>query len=385
MILVTDGLWRKSLGVVRSLGRVGFRVAVGEMTPVCCSFFSRYCSRRLLYPSPRTRPDSFIKYIRKKLETGDYRAIYPMEEETLLLLGRERNWITDLTLFPFAQNDSIEKVRDKGNLMELAREMDFPIPKTVIIDNAEELEERIDEIPIPAVIKPRVGSGGRGIEYVNEKSRLVSAYKKVEKNHDRPIIQEYIPGESYGVSCLGDGCGGMPAVFIHRRLRTYPVSGGSSTLAESTASPELVNLSEVLISVLRWFGVAMVEFRLDERDGRFKLIEMNPRFWGTVALSTACGVNFPELLYRLANEEEIKPVRKWKTGVRARWLFPGEILHFIKNRQAQKEWKTFFKKPGEKYIDLVADPADPFPLAGKILSIINFLVFPELFKIIKGA
>ncbi|MCL5035734.1 MAG: ATP-grasp domain-containing protein [Chloroflexi bacterium] len=383
MILITDGLWRKSLGAVRSLGRAGFDISVGEMTPLCTSFFSRYCKQRFVYPSPRTRPAEFTEFILDKLRSGDYEAIFPMEEETLLLLGKERDAISKLTIYPFTENDKIEAVRDKARLMKTAAEAGFPVPKTIVVAGAEELKERIDEIPIPAVVKPRISSGARGIEYVEERDQILPAYKKVDEQYNNPIIQEYIPGESYGVPCLGDGSGGMPAVFIHRRIRSYPVKGGSSTLAESDYSEDLIGLASGLIEHLRWYGVAMLEFRRDERDGKFKLLEMNPRFWGTTALPTACGVNFPLLLYRMAKGEKISPVRKWKTGVRARWLFPGEILHFLNSGQARKDWKNFFKKPGDEYIDLVADPEDPWPALGKLLSSVNFLIYPELKKFIR--
>jgi len=385
LILVTDGLWRKSLAVARSLGRAGKQVAVGEMTPLCCAFFSTYCREKLLYPSPRTKPDRFVEFIKDKLKTGKYEAIYPMEEETLLLLGKERDWICEHTLFPFPENAMIESVRDKASLMKTAEQAGFPVPKTILVNNAEELEERIDEVPLPAVIKPRISSGARGIEYVREREELIPAYNRVDSKYSRPLIQEFIPGESFGVPCLGDGEGGMPAVFIHRRLRSYPTSGGSSTLAESVESSKLVEIAERWIKHLRWYGVAMLEFRLDERDGRFKLIEMNPRFWGTTALPTACGVNFPLLLYKMAAGEEIPHIREWKTGVKARWLFPGEILHYLDNKDARKNWKTFFKKPGDEYIDLVADPEDPYPMVGKILSTLNFGIYPELRKMLGEA
>ncbi|MCK5553806.1 MAG: hypothetical protein KAJ09_11715, partial [Deltaproteobacteria bacterium] len=86
-VFVTDGHWRKTLAVVRSLGRRGIRVTVGESTGIATSFFSKYCSRRVVYPSPIGNSDEFLQRLRREVATG-YRAIYPMEEETLLLLAR---------------------------------------------------------------------------------------------------------------------------------------------------------------------------------------------------------------------------------------------------------------------------------------------------------
>ena len=67
-VLVTDGHWRKTLAVVRSLGRKGIRVTVGERTFLNTSFFSKYCSRRIVYPSPRRHPDPFIEFLLEEIK-----------------------------------------------------------------------------------------------------------------------------------------------------------------------------------------------------------------------------------------------------------------------------------------------------------------------------
>ena len=70
----------------------------------------------------------------------------------------------------------------------------------------------------------------------------------------------------------------------------------------------------------------MVEFKKDPRDGQCKLMEINPRFWGSLELSVLSGVNFPYLLYRMETEGDIEPVIDYKEGIRCRWLLPGDIV-----------------------------------------------------------
>lgn len=67
---------------------------------------------------------------------------------------------------------------------------------------------------------------------------------------------------------------------MHKRMREYPITGGSSTAAESMYDPELRDLGLTLLKALDWHGVAMVEFKKDSRDGKYKLMEINPKFWG---------------------------------------------------------------------------------------------------------
>ena len=73
----------------------------------------------------------------------------------------------------------------------------------------------------------------------------------------------------------------------------------------------------------------MVEFRVDKRDGLPKLLEINPRFWGSLHLSIQSGIDFPYMLYEITNGEESTPILDFKKGVQSRWLF-GELSRFIR-------------------------------------------------------
>src|SRR4030043_668399 len=129
-VLVTDGHFRKTLAVVRSLGRKGIAVTVGERTYLNTSFFSKYCTRRLVYPSPRRSPDQFIEFLLKEIKRNHYDCLFPMEEETLLLLARHQSEISQYTYLLIPDLKKIEFVRDKGNLMRFSEAHGIPTPKT---------------------------------------------------------------------------------------------------------------------------------------------------------------------------------------------------------------------------------------------------------------
>jgi predicted ATP-grasp superfamily ATP-dependent carboligase len=123
-----DGHWRKTLALVRSLGRKGIDVTVGERTYLNTSFFSKYCSRRIVYPSPRRYPDQFIDFITKEIKLNHYECLYSMEEETLLLLAQHRSEISRYTHLLIPDSQKIEFVRDKGNLLRFAEAHGIPTP-----------------------------------------------------------------------------------------------------------------------------------------------------------------------------------------------------------------------------------------------------------------
>jgi len=188
------------------------------------------------------------------------------------------------------------------------------------------LYRNIDDVTsYPVVVKGLIESGK--ISYANSPQELSRL------NLNDALIQEYIPGEGYGFFALFNQ--GRPrAIFMHKRIREYPITGGPSTVAESIYDDELKRQGLKLLKALKWHGVAMVEFKKDCRDGEFKLMEINPKFWGSLDLATAAGVDFPYLAARMAMDGDIEPLFSYKTGIRFRWPFPDDTLHLLANPAA---------------------------------------------------
>ncbi len=369
-VFVTDGHWRKTLAVVRSLGGRGIRVTVGESTRIATSFFSKYCSKRVIYPSSIRHPDRFLQRLRREVATG-YRAIFPMEEETLLLVARHRDLFERLAFLPIAPYEKIQFVRDKQRLLKFAMSKGIPCPRTSFFEGPDKV--RASRIELPAVIKPRMSSGAFGIRYVTEPQDLLSAYVGVHRKYPLPLVQERIPreGDSLGVSALFDEDSKVRAAFVHRRLREYPISGGPSTLRESVSHPQVLELGLSLLKALDWFGVAMVEFKMDPRDNTPKLMEVNPRFWGSLQLAIFSGVDFPYLIYRMAKGESFEPVLTYEVGRRSRWLLPGDLFHFFRNPNRFHLSPSFFDFfNGNTSYDIISI-RDPWPVLGRILTLLT--------------
>jgi predicted ATP-grasp superfamily ATP-dependent carboligase len=384
-VLVTDGHFRKTLAVVRSLGRKGIHVTVGERTFLNTSFFSKYCTRRLVYPSPRRSPDQFIEFLLKEIKENHYDCLFPMEEETLLLLAKYHSEISPYTYLLSPGLKKIEFVRDKRNLMEFAETHGIPTPKTFQISPSFSLsslmaEGRVGEIPIPAVIKPRISSGSFGIIYVKKREDLIPSYQSVHERYPFPLIQEWIPdgGGTFGFSALCDEASNIKAAFVHKKLRMYPVQGGPSTLREGVEHPQIMELGLSLFKSLNWAGVGMVEFKVDPRDGIPKLMELNPRFWGSLQLAIVSGVDFPYLILRMARGESFEPILRYNVGKRCRWLLLGDILHFLNNPNRFHLHPSFFHffDPNTSY-DIISKD-DPLALLGSVATFFTFLYDPEM-------
>jgi len=307
------------------------------------------------------------------------------------LLAQHRSEISKYTYLLVPDSQKIEFVRDKGNLLRFADAHGIPMPLTFHSPPTLSLPQQgggenggdsldPDSIPIPAVIKPRISSGSFGIAYVRKRQDLIPLYQKVHAQYPFPLVQEWIPdgGGTFGVSALFDDGSDVKAAFIHKKLRMYPVQGGPSTLREGVEHLQIMELSLSLLKSLNWTGVAMAEFKVDPRDGIPKLMEVNPRFWGSLHLAIISGVDFPYLILKMARGDKFDPVLSYTMGKRCRWLLFGDILHFLTNPHRFHLDPSFFHffDPDTSY-DIISQE-DPLPILGAMATFFTFLYDPEM-------
>jgi predicted ATP-grasp superfamily ATP-dependent carboligase len=232
----------------------------------------------------------------------------------------------------------------------------------------------------PAVIKPRISSGSFGIAYVKKREDLVPCYQRIHTRYPFPLIQEWIPdgGGTFGFSALFDEASNVQAAFVHKKLRMYPVEGGPSTLREGVEHPQVMELGLSLLRSLNWVGVAMAEFKVDPRDGIPKLMEINPRFWGSLHLAIVSGVDFPYLILKMARGEGFAPILHYSVGKHCRWLLFGDILHFLTNPRRFHLHPPFFHFFEPNTSDDIISKEDPLPVLGAIATFFTFLYDPEM-------
>jgi predicted ATP-grasp superfamily ATP-dependent carboligase len=348
-VLITSGDARTCLAAVRSLGRNGIEVKVADEERMPLAGFSRYCRGVVRYPPPRRDPERFLTFLSRHLRKERYGVVLPVEQDMFYLFSKHRDELGRLTKIPVAKFSAFQTAYDKALTFKAAAALGIPAPTTFFVESRAEVEELARRIQFPVVVKPRMGSGSRAVGYAANATELLTLWQEVHLFQPRPLIQERIPsgGETIGVSVLFNLQSELRACFVHRRIREFPLSGGPSTLRESVSRPEIADVAIRFLQELGWSGVAMVEFKVDPRDGVAKLIEVNPKFWGSLNLAIASGVDFPALLYRTAVDGDVAPVLQYRLGVRSRFL-PGDLLHFLANPNRWRIEPPFFRfrEPG---------------------------------------
>ena len=309
-VLVTDTHYKNGLCAVRSLGRHGVNVVAAAPRRLAAGASSRFAAARVLYPSP-ARVDEFLSVVNEAVERHSIDVILPMSLELVEAFARNRSSLPDRVRIPIADLDKFVIAADKAAAVALARTVGVPTPR-VFADPSD-----VDRFPV--VVKPSLGSGV--VRYVNDAEELREAFAPGS------TIQEFLPGTGYGFSALFDH-GVEKAMFMHRRVREYPVTGGASTAAESVYDERLRDYGLSLLRAVGWHGVAMTEFKYDVRDDEYKLIEINPKFWGSLDLPVAAGVDFPWLAVCLALGHELPAMPEYEVGLRFQWIF-DDLLHLL--------------------------------------------------------
>lgn len=330
-ILLTDADTRAALAATRSLARAGHTVITAGERRKCLAGTSRFSSAFLPYPSPTVSPSEFLQSITTAAKAWSVDVLLPMTEITTLLLTQHRDDLPPGCRLPFAPAAAISRASDKAAVLEMARDLDIPVPRTSLIRSIEEAPRVNYTDAYPVVVKParsRSRAGDRWISskvsYAWSQDELASTLAGLDPEAYPVLLQERVTGQGVGIfACY---CDGRPvALFSHRRLREKPPSGGVSVLSESTPlDPVAVAYATRLLDGLAWHGVAMVEFKKDDRDGTFRLMEINSRFWGSLQLAINSGVDFPRIAVDVATDNLNSPVFTYRTGVRNRW-FLGDL------------------------------------------------------------
>jgi predicted ATP-grasp superfamily ATP-dependent carboligase len=311
-VFVTDADQKHALAAVRALGRRRVSVHAGATSRSALAFFSRHCRQRLVYPDPGTQEREFVECIISYAQREKIDVLLPIGYSANVVVSKYQEALSKYVKVAIADYTWMLTAADKAKSMAFAESIGIKVPK--VYHHVDQIEQ------YPIVVKGIKGSGN--VIYVNSPAELG------DLQLTEMVMQEYIPGQGYGFYGLFHH-GEPRAIFMHRRRREFPVTGGASTAAESYYDERLKEQGIRLLSALQWHGVAMVEMKRDQRDGDYKLMEINPKFWGSLDLSIQAGVDFPYLAAMMALHEDVEPIMEYDRGAKFSWPFPQELLHVL--------------------------------------------------------
>jgi predicted ATP-grasp superfamily ATP-dependent carboligase len=226
-----------------------------------------------------------------------------------------------------AGSDALRTLVEKSRLAETLTTLDLPRPATVLLAGAEALDPLPDDLLERAFLKPvdsqaffaRFGVKGVPVTSRDEARAAVHGYREAGIE---VMLQEYVPGPAtshYFLDGFAGPEGDIQALFARQRLRMHPPDFGNSSYMRSIPLEALepaTGALERLLTHLRYRGVFSAEFKRDERDGLFKLLEVNIRPWWYVEFAARCGVDVCAHLYREALGLPGVVAARYRAGVR---------------------------------------------------------------------
>ena len=321
--MVAEVAWVNGLAAIRSLGRRGLRVLALDHRPYALGFRSRYAEPRLA-PDPLEDEDGFVAALRSLAEETDDDAlpVFPTHDEHVNAIARHADVLADRYRFPFPSWDVLERIQSKRHQLETAESVGLPVPRTFHPTSRDEALAAGEELGFPVLVKPSANvafrrSHRRQLFRCENAAELESAYEAAAPHE--PMVQELIPGgdeELYTLGSYVNREGEALGLFSGHKLSQTRGFMGSARVGEALWVEEVVEQGLAFLRALGFHGISQVETKRDPRDGRYKLMEVNPRLWQWHSLAAACGVDLPYIAYRDLVGEPLPPARMYGDGKR---------------------------------------------------------------------
>jgi D-aspartate ligase len=367
----------QGLGIARSLGQRGIPVCVVD-DEVSISRYSRYCTHWVRVRDLRDEKAivASMTALAERPELSGW-ILYPTREELVAAFSRHRECLSRKFRVPTPAWDCVEWAWDKRKTYQLARELGIPAPATYYLCTGD-LPDGLENLTPPFVIKPAIkehflyatrAKAWRADSH-DEARRLIKKAATVVGSAE-VMVQELIPGggrQQYSY-CAFFRNGEAVGRVVARRLRQHPLEfGRASTYVETFDCPLLEELSERFLRAINYYGLVELEYKLDARDNRFKLLDVNARTWGYHSIGAVAGVDFSYLMYA---DQIGLPVTKCRGNTGVGWVRTTTDVPTIATAMFQGKlgFRDYLSSLRNCKTEAVFSLSDPLPGVADILLI----------------
>jgi len=363
---IVTGADYRALGVVRSLGRRGIPVWVLKKANYPLAGASRYARYSLVWPDgEEARRAEFLLNLAVSRGLKGW-VLFSTNDNAVGLVARHHTSLAQQFRVTTPPWEVLRPLCDKWLLYQLAEGLDIDQPSTICPRDRDELAKL--NCTFPVIVKPTIREAENPLTTakawrVDDRDSLLARYDEAcaLMSPNQIMIQELMPGGgesqfSYGALCLD----GHPLASVTaRETRQFPTDFGRfSTHVETVEERGVIEPAIRLLAAVRYSGLVEVEFKRDPRDGRFKVLDVNPRVWGWHTLSKRCGVDIPHLLWLLLRGESFSQLHG-RAG--QRWMHMSSdmsvaIREILSGRLSLRDYARSLRRPLESAIFAWDDP-----------------------------
>jgi predicted ATP-grasp superfamily ATP-dependent carboligase len=367
-VLLTNATRNAGMIVARTLARAGHRVVGADDRRLPWGMRSRYIAVQYRLP-PEDDPalaEALLDITRR--ERPD--VLLPFAGASAVASRHVE--FTTLTSLLVPDAVHLAQVSDKAVFPALCPRFGIDVPRTYSADEAERITRRSETV----VVKPRRGrGGGDGVRFVSSVEALQAAIETIRRNGEDAVIAERIPGATdceHVLQLLFDANSRLVAWFSFRKILKSPLRTGVTAAAVSTHDTDLVERVRPLFESMRWQGPVDLDWKIDPRDGRPKLIEINARFSGAIGFPIALGVDMAGLCVLASKGERLPEAGAGRYDAAVRYINPGPYLSVLPARIRESGLRATVRSMRSECSGRLVAPAwqlrDPAPLIGKVLT-----------------
>ncbi|MDG5492287.1 ATP-grasp domain-containing protein [Psychroserpens sp. SPM9] len=346
-VLIPDGDSTWALSVIQCLSQFKhYKLFVLSNKKRTATKFSKYTSYYKFYKRPQDA--SWLDILNSEIESNAINVVVPIAELEASFFIKNKEKLSDKAqVIPLPALSDFEIAINKRKLSEFAEKHSIPHPKSFLIASESDKKRMLSQINFPILVKPLNQKGGDGIKKVGNVKKLPKALKIITTPQ---FVQEYIEG--YDIDCS--------VLCLNGTILTYTIQKGNLKGDNAYApqlgfdfmeNDEVLNVVSHTMKKLNWSGVAHLDLRYDKQVKNYKLIEINARFWGSIDASRKAGVNFPDLVIKLAlngdiEKQQFEPISYMRLkgvlkSIKRRPLFLFNSKYLANNT----EMESFLKDP----------------------------------------
>jgi len=278
------------LGMMRSLGRLGVPVFGLSHRSRSAASVSRYsagkvdvgCDGRPWEDESRTMLE--LEAAARRLGHGT--ILVAGSDEWAVFVAQHSAELARSFRFPRVSSAMVEQLAAKDGLYRLATRHGLPTPRIVFPANRAQAAIEAARLDYPVMLKP-IHSRPDVLEkaVVEDADQLLAAYQRLEESPDEPnvMFQEYVPGRDQDVWIFNgyfDADSECLAAFTGVKVRQHPARMGIASLGELRQNNEVIEATCDFLRAVGYQGIVDIGYRFDARDGRYKVLDINPRLGG---------------------------------------------------------------------------------------------------------
>ena len=377
--------------IIRSLAMEGIRSIVASDERHNIAYYSRHCAGRLILPAYDASSSGEILARLKRLSAGlgTKPVLYYVSDPELSFVRKHRKDLEACYRFLLPEEDLLAPLFNKVMFNRLAAEHGLPVPYTNTVGSVDDLRSIGPKIRFPAIVKPAYsedwiwdteaqrkiyGSYKQALRRLNSLEELSEFCETLPHRSSGFLVQSYIDGRDETITsfhayfdensrCLGS--------FLGRKIRTYPSRTGGAVFVRTVHDEALTKLSIDYLQRIGFKGIVKIDYKWDERDKDFKILEINPRYNLWELLGAYAGVNVTATAYRHQMGEHVVPQTEYTDDVRL-LFFKQDLRAYIFEYRRSKEWtlSSYVRSLCARTHYRIFVPNDPLPFA---VSVLGFL------------